>query len=154
MSKEFPGQPVSRPAAPDIAEKVGLMQGTGGGGKTKVLLVEDDDGIRRAYKRVLRDYDVIEAVDGADGLKKFQADQGIRVVVTDYQMPKMNGEEMAGKIKGVRPAGIVMITSTVAVLDRLQATPNPNIDILLEKPVDLDSMIGAIEKLDKGRLTQ
>ena len=58
--------------------------------------------------------DVTTAVDGKDGLAKMKSDAGIRLVVSDVNMPNMDGLTMAEKIRGeLKNAAvhIVMLTT-------------------------------------------
>lgn len=68
--------------------------------KPKLLLVEDSVIIRTQMKRILEEagYELTIAVDGAEGLKKLQSDQ-FDLVVSDVEMPNMNGLEMTAKIR-------------------------------------------------------
>lgn len=63
---------------------------------TKVLVVEDEITQRRLLRSKLeRDgYEVIEAVDGRQGLKAFLDDPEIRLVLTDLTMPEMDGYQL------------------------------------------------------------
>jgi two-component system, cell cycle sensor histidine kinase and response regulator CckA len=62
-----------------------------------ILLVEDDDPLRRLIARVLSNagYDVIEAVNGEDALNRYAAHAHIDLLITDVVMPKIGGLELA-----------------------------------------------------------
>ena len=73
-------------------------------GKKRILVVEDEFGLQETLRDVfqMEGYDVRVAVDGDEGFRvyrKFQPD----LVFTDIVMPKMNGLELAGKIREVDP---------------------------------------------------
>ncbi|MEZ4587805.1 MAG: PAS domain-containing protein [Gemmatimonadales bacterium] len=71
-----------------------------------ILLVEDEDAVRRLTKRLLAadGYQVIEAVDGEDALAVAGRHDGpIDLVLTDLVMPRMNGRELALAIQSRRP---------------------------------------------------
>jgi CheY-like chemotaxis protein len=75
-------------------------------GTETILLVEDEDSVRIVLTHVLRahGYSVIEAPNGADALRIFQQrDSEIQLVLTDIVMPIMNGHELAGHIRNIRP---------------------------------------------------
>lgn len=132
-----------------------LMQVTGGEDKPKVLVVEDYEAIRRSYRRTLEEegYSVAEASNGGEGLEKFTADESISVVLTDYSMPGMNGDEMSGKIKNHaeehdRKAGIILIAAQQdEVMERLRA--DPNIDAVLNKPPSRKDILDNVARLHK-----
>lgn len=66
----------------------------------KILLVEDEKDLSLIVTDTLRGqgYEVIIAVDGIDGLKKFK-EEGADIVVADVMMPKMDGFTMAKEIR-------------------------------------------------------
>src|SRR6266853_1811942 len=68
-----------------------------GRGET-ILVVEDEDPVRTLLRRILVDhgYRVLEARDGADGLRRSQEHGGeIHLLLTDVVMPEMTGPELA-----------------------------------------------------------
>jgi len=87
-------QPVIRPgAAPPLAS-----------GET-VLLVDDEPTLRMLIAEVLEEsgYRVIEASDGAAGMKVLQSDAGIDLLVTDVGLPGgMNGRQLADAARQIR----------------------------------------------------
>jgi PAS domain S-box-containing protein len=75
-------------------------------GDETILLVEDEDVVRRLAKKILtrKGYKVIEADRGGDAFLMSQDYEGrIDLLLTDVVMPNMNGKELLEKIKGVRP---------------------------------------------------
>ena len=114
------------------------------------LLVEDDDGVRRAVRRMLEGlgYSVMEASDGATALGIAAAHEGrIHIVVTDLMMPRMNGGEFAIKLAASRPDVLVVFTSGYtddAVLRRGLLTPA---HAFLQKPFTGEQLARAIKLL-------
>ncbi|HEY4131954.1 MAG TPA: PAS domain S-box protein, partial [Gemmatimonadaceae bacterium] len=93
--------------APSSAAKKQFRTGT-------VLLVEDDDDVRRATRRVLEmlGYSVLEASNGEEGLASASTHAGsIDVVVTDLMMPKMNGGDLARALAISHPTLRIVFTS-------------------------------------------
>jgi two-component system, cell cycle sensor histidine kinase and response regulator CckA len=79
-----------------------------------VLLVEDDDAVRRATRRLLEriGFSVLEASDGEAGLSVASNYGGeIDVVVTDIMMPRMNGGDFARALALTHPDLRVVFTS-------------------------------------------
>jgi PAS domain S-box-containing protein len=79
-----------------------------------VLLVEDDDAVRLAVRRMLEKlgFHVLEAKNGEDGLHVAKAHEGhIDVLVTDLMMPKMDGRTLASALAVERPEMRVVFTS-------------------------------------------
>jgi len=76
------------------------------GGSETILLVEDDDMVRRFARALLQmnGYAVLEAGEGSGALKLSAQHTGpIHLLVTDVVMPGMNGRQLAENLAGVRP---------------------------------------------------
>lgn len=69
------------------------------------LVVDDSKALRQmiAALLALHQYRVVEAENGQEGLRLALADPSIRLVVTDYDMPGLNGVEMVRRIRQSRP---------------------------------------------------
>jgi CheY-like chemotaxis protein len=110
------------------------------GGRQRVLVVEDDDASRTAIAQGLApNYDVVTAVDGLEGLKV--ASEGMLVaIISDIQMPRMDGIEMVERIRNLRaPAAIPVIFLTAETSpDRVVAGFSAGGTSYLVKPIDLD----------------
>jgi PAS domain S-box-containing protein len=79
-----------------------------------VLLVDDEDRIRAAARRMLSGagYTVLEAFDGDDALRVAERHKGpIDLLVTDVVMPKMTGTELVEKLALARPGISVLFVS-------------------------------------------
>jgi CheY-like chemotaxis protein len=74
--------------------------------KPVILLVEDDDGVRRLVRLILesRGYLVLDACNGADGLALCGAHKGrIDLLLSDVMMPRLGGRELAHGAMKMRP---------------------------------------------------
>jgi PAS domain S-box-containing protein len=84
------------------------------GGGESVLLVEDDEGVRRMTRRALEEggYHVLEAATGADAVDLLVRSPGrVGLVLTDVVLPGMSGRELARRIAELRPGTPVLFTS-------------------------------------------
>lgn len=69
------------------------------------LVVDDDPLVSKSLVRLLKGLDlglgqILTAADGQEGLKTFQEDPaGCLLVLSDYDMPRMNGEELARALR-------------------------------------------------------
>lgn len=74
----------------------------------KILTVDDSASIRQMVSFTLKQagYEVVEAIDGQDGLAKAQANN-VDLVITDLNMPNMNGIEL---IRSLRQEGAYKFT--------------------------------------------
>ncbi|MEO5669902.1 MAG: ATP-binding protein [Ramlibacter sp.] len=86
------------------------------GGTERVLLVEDDELVRRyAYDQLVAlGYEVRQAHGGAQGLEMFSRDIGIDLLFTDVVMPGMSGRQLADHARALRPALKVLYASGYA----------------------------------------
>ena len=90
--------------------------------KNKLLLVEDSVIIRTQMQRLLKGagYDVVVAEDGLAGLQQIQA-QEFDIVLSDVEMPKMNGLEMTASIRQnskYKQLPIVLLTTLASDEDK------------------------------------
>lgn len=65
----------------------------------KILVVDDSSTVRDEVANFLKGsgLDVATAIDGKDGLAKMKADPGIKLIVSDVNMPNMDGLTMVEK---------------------------------------------------------
>src|SRR2546423_13236397 len=68
------------------------------GGTETILVVEDDDQLRRSAKRILEDagYQVVTAADGLEALEALRQTAGVRLVFSDLVMPRLGGRALVG----------------------------------------------------------
>jgi two-component system chemotaxis response regulator CheY len=82
----------------------------------QILVVDDSSTVRNEVCDFLKanGLTVTSAVDGKDGLDKLRADPAIKLVVSDVNMPNMDGLTMAEKIRGElrnTTVNIIMLTT-------------------------------------------
>jgi CheY-like chemotaxis protein len=91
----------------------------------RILLADDDPGSRDFVRRALETagHSVLVAEDGADALAKVRSSGPFDVLLTDVQMPGLDGIALAAGARGVQPGlRIVMMSGYPDVLDRARAT--------------------------------
>jgi CheY-like chemotaxis protein len=78
-----------------------------------ILLVDDEELVRAGTAEMLRDlgHEVIEASGGAQALGKLGARLRVDAVVTDYRMPRMDGAELARRIRALDPAMPILLVT-------------------------------------------
>ena len=67
----------------------------------KILVIDDAPTVREQVRAALDPggYQVLEAIDGADGLQKLETDAEIAMVLCDLNMPRMNGLELLDRLR-------------------------------------------------------
>ncbi len=116
-----------------------------------ILYVEDEELIRNEIFNILSMLceKVEMAVDGRDGLEKFRAGN-FDLVITDINMPYMNGFEMLREIKLLKPETPAIIISAYSQEEYfLQASKIDVVNDYLFKPVKITDLIDRINKHTK-----
>jgi CheY-like chemotaxis protein len=83
-------------------------------GTETLLVVEDEDSVRRMIGDVLRGcgYTVLEATDGAEALAVSAGHPGpLHLLLTDVVMPQLSGSELAARLGQQRPGARVLFMS-------------------------------------------
>jgi CheY-like chemotaxis protein len=84
------------------------------GGIEKILLVDDYAGVAEVLRQMLLQlgYHVISYTSSIEAFEDFKADpEKFDLVLTDFDMPKMNGDQLAQKIMTIRPSIPVIINT-------------------------------------------
>jgi PAS domain S-box-containing protein len=82
-------------------------------GRTRVLLVEDEEPVRTLTKKILdrAGYDVVAAADAEEALRIFEAEAGsIGLILTDVVMPGMSGPDLLVRIQRDRPVPALLMS--------------------------------------------
>ena len=103
----------------------------------KILVVEDDKITRRLIKEILSrgGYEVIEGEDGSQALELFKKERP-DLVITDYQMPVMNGLRLLSEIRNITTGTpVIMLTGFGDIALTIKAIQIGAFDFL-EKPIN------------------
>ena len=113
-----------------------------GGPSLSILLVEDDDGVRDTTISGLEElgHKVMAFAEPATALPMLDT-ASVDLVITDFQMPGMNGRELAERARKMRPGLPVLIISAY----RTESVASEAFE-LLEKPFSLDQLAEAIHQ--------
>ena len=118
----------------------------------RILVVDDEPFVCDAVKMMLTfDGHLVEtASNGREALAMFDKEK-FDLVITDYSMPNMKGDELAAAIKARAPGQpVVMIT---AYAEMLQSSGNPltGVDFVISKPFLLENLREAIAKVTPNK---
>ena len=114
--------------------------------KKRILIVDDDPSIRYMLSRVLLDegYNVMSAANGHQGLELAYTGQ-IDLVLLDWKMPGLNGEETLKELAFARPAlPVIVITAYPRKKSEGGLT---GASAVLQKPLDFPMLLEAIKKM-------
>lgn len=126
-----------------------------GAAPLKIIIAEDELGIRRALKRhieslnTVRPIEIREAEDGRQALRLFTMDGGADIIITDGQMPNKDGYELAEDIRAVQELSLynknpsIIMVSGLNDLGHIRKAEKAGVDHIYRKgnSEHLDAMI-------------
>jgi two-component system nitrogen regulation response regulator NtrX len=122
----------------------------------KILIIDDEKAIRNTLKDILsyEKFEVDEAADGAEGIKKAEAGN-FDLVLCDIKMPKMDGIEVLLKLQEINPdLPVVMISGHGTIETAVEAIKKGAYDFI-SKPPDLNRLLVTLRNaLDRNSLVQ
>ena len=114
----------------------------------KILIVDDEEGIRESYKAILEDSFITETAESAEKALEI-LDDSFSLVLTDYDLKHANydGKWLAGRIKNKFNGRITVIMISGAITG-ISNTEKETLGIcdFLAKPFDIDVFSGMINK--------
>lgn len=126
----------------------------------RVLYVEDDVVLRENTVALLRDlfYQIDEASDGVEALKCYKEHpNGYDIVITDLNMPRMNGMELIKNIQSINPKQPIIVVSAHNETEFFLESIRNNVNGYILKPIDFDQLLETLLKVSllvKERLTR
>jgi CheY-like chemotaxis protein len=118
-------------------------------GSEHVLVIDDEQAVAQVVKRLLEPYGYTVTVAGepSDVLARIQDGETVDLLVTDYDMPLMNGLDLAHAVKTVRPGlPILLITGLGddATPDRLK---DAGVAAMIDKPFTGSDLVGQVRSV-------
>ena len=106
--------------------------------RKRILLVDDQPKVRETIKMLLEfdEHLVVEAANGPEALDQFMGEH-FDLVVTDYAMPGMRGDELAKVIKQNLPSQPILLVTGSGALSSATAD---HVDGVLNKPFMLEDL--------------
>jgi chemosensory pili system protein ChpA (sensor histidine kinase/response regulator) len=146
---ELAGPSFAQPLLPAEDSDAGEASGEAPGGEVRVLLIDDSLSVRKFVGRMLEraGYQVDTAVDGEDGVKKATA-RRYNVIITDLEMPKLNGYEVIQTLRqrASTKSTPIMVMTTRAGEKHQQAAMSLGASGYLTKPVEERALVAAVEQ--------
>ena len=118
----------------------------------KIAIVEDDINMRKSLEIAMGDYKEFEVItfkSAVDALKKL--DDSFDLVITDINMPKMDGIEFVKTLNG--RFEVIIMTGNATLTRAIESVQLGVKDFLL-KPFDVDTLVAAIQREDRVQKVQ
>ena len=113
----------------------------------RILCVDDDPNILEGYKRQLRkEFELVTAVGSEEGLRMVTEQGPFAVVVSDLQMPGMNGVEFLAKVRTHEPDTVrMLLTGNAELQAAIEAINKGQIFRFLTKPCAAEVLGGSLK---------
>jgi len=123
--------------------------------KLNLLFVEDDPQARESMSIILQAFfsNIVTAIDGEDGFDKFKKSK-IDIIITDINIPKLNGIEMIKKIRSIDSNIPIIIVSASDEKKYLMDGIKNSVQDYILKPIEINELLGAINRVITNRLLQ
>lgn len=112
----------------------------------KILVVDDEARMRKLVKDFLsiNGYIVLEAQDGEEALKVFDANKDVKLILLDVMMPKMDGFEVLEAIRQYSKVPVMMLTARSEERDELEGY-KLGVDEYITKPFSPKILVARVE---------
>ncbi len=116
--------------------------------KLRLLYVEDNQAAREATLLILNEFfdHIVVGIDGQDGVEKFQQNK-IDIIITDINMPRLNGLEMTKQIRSFDRDVPILVLSAYNESGFFMESIKLGVDGYLLKPIDMEQFLEALKKI-------
>jgi PAS domain S-box-containing protein len=132
-----------------VGPEIGKVEGS-----ERILIVEDEDNLRRLAGRILRrkGYYILEAKNGGEALLICEkTKEPIELLLTDFTLPFINGDELARRIRTELPDIKVIMMSGNPQIEDIPLTEKDGVYAFLQKPFDIDTLYTTVRKVLDGK---
>jgi class 3 adenylate cyclase/DNA-binding NarL/FixJ family response regulator len=118
----------------------------------KILVVDDEADlellVKQKFRRKIREnqYEFVFACDGEDALIKIQENPDLEVVLSDINMPRMDGLTLLTRLKDSNPVLKAVVVSAYGDMQNIRSAMNRGAFDFVCKPVDFNDLDITIEK--------
>lgn len=142
--------PATDPSAPPLTPEMKPRSMAQSGPSLRVLLVDDEDVMRRSSARLLRQigHDVVQATNGQEALDAYeQADVKPDVVILDMDMPILRGDECFARLKEMDPDVKAIVVSGYIGKELYGELYEQGIIAILDKPFEIAALQDVLAKI-------
>jgi two-component system chemotaxis response regulator CheY len=115
----------------------------------QIVVAEDFNVSRKIIVSALakEGYSVMEAIDGSDAAALFDG-RPVDLLITDFNMPNMNGAELIKKVRSIKKYEYVpiLLLTTEVKQDKIQQAIDGNITAHIKKPFDAQEFIKVVKR--------
>ena len=118
----------------------------------KILVVDDEADleilIKQKYRKKIRkkEYEFIFAINGKDALVKIAEEPDLDIVLSDINMPEMDGLTLLTKLNEIKPLIKAVIVSAYGDMENIRVAMNRGAFDFITKPIDFEDLTITIEK--------
>jgi len=118
--------------------------------KPKILLIDDEEGIRKLLGISLRDagYPVSIAIDGERGIELFQ-EEAPEIVLTDIKMPGLDGIEVLRRVKAMSPDTEVIVITGHGEMELAIQSLQLDASDFITKPIHDEALFVALRRAEE-----
>jgi len=119
---------------------------------TKILVADDEADletlIRQKFRQKIREqtYEFVFAVNGVDALKKIKEQPDIAIILSDINMPEMDGLTLLTKLNELSPLSKTVMVSAYGDMDNIRTAMNRGAFDFVTKPVNFEDLELTMEK--------
>jgi len=115
----------------------------------RVLVIDDSTAVRQLVQSILggAGYDIVEAVDGLDGLEKLRSVPGLDLALCDVNMPRMTGLEMVLEAQRAGVTVPILMLTTEGQPSMIRDARKAGAKGWIVKPVKPELLLIAVEKI-------
>ena len=123
------------------------MKGRKQAKKPSILVIDDDEDIRKVLSEILKDngYNADSAETGGEALRKAEK-KFYNLALIDIRLPDIDGVELLTKIKETKPKMRKIIITGYPTLKNAVEALNKGADAYIMKPLNIDKMLATIEE--------
>jgi signal transduction histidine kinase/ActR/RegA family two-component response regulator len=145
--------PAAEPDATAAAQPVPEVTPTRQFSRRRILAVDDEVLLLKAYRRMLADgHDLVTALGGHEALRTLESDSGFDVVLCDLQMPEMSGMELHAAVRERFPAlanRFVFVTGGAFSADARRFLEKA-VSAVIQKPFRVEELLALVDSVAGG----
>jgi two-component system, chemotaxis family, chemotaxis protein CheY len=114
-----------------------------------ILVIDDSETIRQQVKQALAatGYEIVEAIDGVDGLEKLRERNDVDMALCDVNMPRMNGLDMIAEVQRTGPKIPILMLTTEGQPSLIKRAREAGAKGWIVKPFKPELLVAAVTKL-------